>query len=1094
MSKKYFSRHLFSAIVFLMIFLGFPGCNNLTGGNNKSSDDNDGKVYLKVNVASASRTALPQFTVSSISDFQFTIKGKAPGTSDFAPLTTESNTNGVYSSLTALTSAAFPIETGAWTFKLTASKDGTVLSDEVSQTIKNGSNSISFDLKWDDTELSGTGSLSFTLDFSNAANKDDVKVVTAALVNTGTNTTTCPETEILDRGDTPSVYTATYSSATLPALANIAAGKYRIFLRLYTVDTSTNTNVLINTWTELAIITGGQASTGSSEMNSLNEIYSINWNIGDGVSSVTMPECYTRLSADYDLPDADDMTKLGYTFGGWYESDSFTGGAITSISADSTGNKTFYAKWNANTNTPYTIKHWKQRLEAAGTEHNETNYELAATDNLTGTTDTEVTPVAKDTTTGDFLGFTAPGSTELSQLKANIAPDDSTEINLYYTRNSYSVTYKDGLGNTIGTSESYLYGATVNVDFANAPTRAGNLFNGWDDGNGGTYTSDGTTTFEMGTSNVVLNATWTEFYILVDGTNYTDVSSAYSAIRNASSTADITVTLSNIPASELGLANEENITIIYAIKNTSAKSVSLIVPPGQTITLSGPCSYMFNGCEKLVHADLRGFDLSGASEIYSMFYNCSGLRTVDVSSFDISKFSSIMFMFNGCSSLEEIDVSNFNTNGNAYGCKFHGMFYGCSSLTSVDLSNFDTSKSDTFTSLFYGCTNLVSVNLSSFTIKDSTVQASCMFGECSNLETIIVPENFDLSVLSNDFSDMFKGCVKLKGGNNTTFDDTKTDNTYARPDKPGSPGYFTSTGFTEIKGTNGEKTFYASTALEWDESTQKGSKRFISGRTIAIPAMSVCVHEVTQGEYEQYCTYSSADVPVTDEYTGKGADYPAYYVSWYDALVYCNLRSMVEGYEPVYAIGGQTDPTKWPDIISDDSTGVLKYAGKGATTNDATWDAVTMVGSDPSNYIVTTANGYRLPTADEWEYIARECNIDNTSQFIYSGTDNPANYAWYREHDYKMHEVMGLSPNSLGIYDMNGNVNEWCWDWLNIFNFEDTTPITGPESCPNNTRCDSGGCWYSYLESGNISLGNAAEPNGPYVRNYGIGFRVVRSK
>ena len=121
MSKNSLSRHIFSAIFFIMLVAGFSGCNNMTGDNTKSSDDV--KAYLSINVASAGRTALPQFTVSSISDFQFTIEGKGPGATDFAPLTTETNTNGIYSSLSALTSAAFPIETGAWTFKLTASKD-----------------------------------------------------------------------------------------------------------------------------------------------------------------------------------------------------------------------------------------------------------------------------------------------------------------------------------------------------------------------------------------------------------------------------------------------------------------------------------------------------------------------------------------------------------------------------------------------------------------------------------------------------------------------------------------------------------------------------------------------------------------------------------------------------------------------------------------------------------------------------------------------------------------------------------------------------------------------------------------------------------
>ena len=170
MSKKSLFRHLFSAIVFLMIFLGFFGCNNLTGGNNKPSNDNDDKVYLQVNVASASRTALPQFDIDSISDFTFILTGKGPGSGTFTALTDDptNNPDGEFSGLDALQGTSFPIQAGEWTFKLTASKEGTVLSsEEVSETIGSGENTLSFDLKWEDTNLdeTKTGSLSFTLDF-----------------------------------------------------------------------------------------------------------------------------------------------------------------------------------------------------------------------------------------------------------------------------------------------------------------------------------------------------------------------------------------------------------------------------------------------------------------------------------------------------------------------------------------------------------------------------------------------------------------------------------------------------------------------------------------------------------------------------------------------------------------------------------------------------------------------------------------------------------------------------------------------------------------------------------------------------------------
>ncbi len=348
MLKKLFFRYIFSIVFLMLLALSFSACNNMSGASR--TNNNKGNVYLKVDVASVGRTALPNFPdVDSISDFDFTLAYKAPGATNFGTLTNDptNNPSGTFEGLAALKAATFPIETGNWIFKLTASKEGTVLSsEEVSETIGSGENSLSFNLKWEDTNLdeTKTGSLSFTLDFSAAPNKEDVKLVTAELVNTTTNTTTCSSTVILDRSSSPSTYKATYSSSTLPALANLSAGTYRIILKLFTIDSSTSSNVLINTWTELAIITGGQESSGSRTIDTLNEVYSITWNLDGGSSSLTFPECYTRLSEDYTLPAASDMTKTGYTFGGWY-SDADYQTPITEIPANSSGTKDIYARF-----------------------------------------------------------------------------------------------------------------------------------------------------------------------------------------------------------------------------------------------------------------------------------------------------------------------------------------------------------------------------------------------------------------------------------------------------------------------------------------------------------------------------------------------------------------------------------------------------------------------------------------------------------------------------------------------------------------------------------------------------------------------------
>ncbi|MBR7079018.1 MAG: SUMF1/EgtB/PvdO family nonheme iron enzyme, partial [Treponema sp.] len=177
------------------------------------------------------------------------------------------------------------------------------------------------------------------------------------------------------------------------------------------------------------------------------------------------------------------------------------------------------------------------------------------------------------------------------------------------------------------------------------------------------------------------------------------------------------------------------------------------------------------------------------------------------------------------------------------------------------------------------------------------------------------------------------------------------------------------------------------------------SEVFKVGRRVVISDFYICNHEVTQAEYEKYCTYGGSRP--NDTY-GKGPNHPVYYVCWYDALVYCNKRSIAEGLTPCYKIGGKTNPDEWGSV---------------PTSRNATWNAVTC------NF---DANGYRLPTEAEWEYCARSENRDS---YTYSGSNTVGDVSWYGENSgSKTHDVKTKTPNSKGLYDMSGNVWEWCWD------------------------------------------------------------------
>ena len=258
------------------------------------------------------------------------------------------------------------------------------------------------------------------------------------------------------------------------------------------------------------------------------------------------------------------------------------------------------------------------------------------------------------------------------------------------------------------------------------------------------------------------------------------------------------------------------------------------------------------------------------------------------------------------------------------------------------------------------------------------------------------------------------------------------------------------------------------TTITGTETWTPSSDVFVSGRQLTIPDMYVSDHEVTQAEYAEYCKYGSSS-PSSDY--GVGDNYPAYYVNWYDAVVFCNLRSIDEGLTPAYKIKGETDPRNWSGIVGDAES---KYCGPSARHN--IWDAL---------IYDTSANGYRLPTEAEWDYIAKEACTSTTT---YSGSDTIDDVAWYRDNSSgKPHEVKGKKPNSLGIYDMSGNVWEWCYDWYGTIN--SSTADTGPEH--SSYRSDRGGTWGLNESYCSVFYRDYFDPN---YRGRTLGFRVVRNE
>lgn len=143
-------------------------------------------------------------------------------------------------------------------------------------------------------------------------------------------------------------------------------------------------------------------------------------------------------------------------------------------------------------------------------------------------------------------------------------------------------------------------------------------------------------------------------------------------------------------------------------------------------------------------------------------------------------------------------------------------------------------------------------------------------------------------------------------------------------------------------------------------------------------------YEVTIEEYTKYCKMIGETPP-----TGK-PNTPVYNISWDDAVKYCNWKSRTERLPKYY-------------ILKVDS-GVISVS-----TNK-------------------NSNGYRLPTEAEWEYAAK--GGAKSKHFAFSGGNYVRDVAWFEGNSGGSPQVIGDKvPNELGLYDMSGNVSEWCYDW-----------------------------------------------------------------
>lgn len=204
-----------------------------------------------------------------------------------------------------------------------------------------------------------------------------------------------------------------------------------------------------------------------------------------------------------------------------------------------------------------------------------------------------------------------------------------------------------------------------------------------------------------------------------------------------------------------------------------------------------------------------------------------------------------------------------------------------------------------------------------------------------------------------------------------------------------------------------------------------------------------------------------------------GDNYPVNNMTWSEACEFCNKLSEAEGLTPVYTAG---------EIITvDDGWSYMKM-------QDYVYDHATV------------GNGYRLPTEAEWEFAAKGGEEGCKNLTVFSGSDTFDEVGWYDGNSKvgtssALHEVAQKNPNLLGLYDMSGNVSEWCFNWA--YKYHDELQTTDPETDPvgpgesrNGGKIIKGGYYSGAEYKGKLYDSNyqaGAE------KRITTGFRVVRS-
>ena len=836
--------------------------------------------------------------------------------------------------------------------------------------------------------------------------------------------------------------------------------------------------------------------------------YSITYNLNDGTNAAANPATYTIETDTITLATPQ---KEGFTFAGWYTSSSFSGTKQTEIAKGSTGNKTYYAKWLKKCTVSYVTAHGtaptaiivgegekltsSQLPELTNSDYFFGGWYVGETRVTAGsyTVTDDVTLTAKWSDKCNVSYVTAHGTapqsfdvesgTTLTAANLPSLTESGWKFLGWYTNSSYDEDKKASAGQSVTTSLT-LYAKWEE-------------YTGPDDGfvfvEGGTvvgsdsYNANYTGAFPYGRM-VKISSFYMSDHEVTQG-EYTAVMGSNPSYFSSSPASGEVQT--NRPVENINwydaiyfcnkYSESAGLTPCYSVNgNTNVSSWSYTPHNNNIISGTITCDMTANGYRLPTEAEweyaARGGQKTYGTTVFANYF--AGKNTTNYSASSNSDLDTVGWYASNCSSMtHQVKKKSpnalglYDMSGNvcewcwdwindgsgvgggsvtdpcgvssgSYRLKRGGSLYGNANACSVSNRNGDLPSSR-----FY---------FNGFRVVRSDIKIiSYITNHGTAPEEKKIRNYIDVSSLPTltesgwSFKGWYTDSVCSDGNKvETGYEVTQNITLYAKWEEYTGPD----DGFVFVEGG----TFsMGSTSGGSDEKPV---------HNVTLSSFYISDHELTQGEYQAVMGSNPSNFkssPVSGEVQ---VNRPVETVSWYDAIYFCNKYSESVGLTPCYSVNGSTSVSSWNYTPHNDNS---------------------ISGTITCNW---TANGYRLPTEAEWEYAAK--GGKQSKGDTYSGSNSIDNVAWYTSNSSsKTHEVKKKVANELGLFDMSGNVWEWCWDWSSSSYSSDS--VNNPHGASSGSyRVARGGSWYGSATC--CRTANRGSLN-PYYRYYDLGFRLVRS-